>query len=282
MYGEKQGANASQWIGWGVLFVVVIGLLTAFIAVQPEKLDQNLCPENVSRNSRTILLVDASDPLTAKHRSELHRLLTELRTSPEPGATTKFYVEPGEELIVYRLEDNLDEIAPIARVCNPGDNPEEWEWTDDLTRGKSFAIKNWQQFEFALEGLFSKEESSSQSQSLILENIAVILPRHTRSSLQVNPRVEPRTHLIVFSDLLQNSASLSHYAPFPSAEFPSTDNFSGNAKLRELATDLIGVRVSLLRLERSKYGPFQTDIHYRWWANFIVKSGGLLHYQRSI
>ena len=282
MYEEKQGADALQWVGWSLLSLVVIGLLIVFIAVQPEKLDQNLCPENVSRNSRTILLVDASDPLTAKHRSELHRLLTELRTPPEPDAITKFYVEPGEELIVYRLEDNLDEIAPIARVCNPGDNPEEWKWTDDLTRGKSFAIKNWQQFEFALEGLFSKEESPSQSQSLILENIAVILPRHTRSSLQVNPGVETRTHLIVFSDLLQNSASLSHYAPFPSAKFPSTDNFSSNAKLRELATDLTGVRVSLLRLERSKYGPFQTGAHYRWWANFIVKSRGLLHYQKSI
>lgn len=282
MYDEKQGVDALQWVGWSLLSLVVIGLLITFIAVQPEKLDQNLCPENVSRNSRTILLVDTSDPLTAKHRSELHRLLTELRTPPAPGAITKFYVDPGEELIVYRLEDNLDEIAPIARVCNPGNNPEEWQWTDDLTKGKSFAIKNWQQFKFALEGLFSKEESPSQSQSLILENIAVILPRHTRSSLQVNPEVETRTHLIVFSDLLQNSASLSHYAPFPSAMFPSTDNFSSNAKLRELATDLTGVRVSLLRLERSKYGPFQTVAHYHWWANFIVKSGGLLHYQKRI
>ena len=281
--GEAEGGlNIAAKFKWIVLATVLLGFLAIFAVVQPEKLDADLCPESAMRNASTILLVDTSDPLTAKHRSELSRLMEELRTPPVADAVARFYVEPGEELTVYEIQDDLEAIKPVVRVCNPGNNPMEWQWYDDLTRGKSFAIKNWRQFENAITGLFAKQETAEQAQSLILENIAVILPHHTRSSFQTDLDSKPTTHLIIFSDLLQNSQILSHYAPYPSAKYPTTDNFTSKATLRELATDMTGVHVSLLRLERSQYAAYQTDAHYRWWTNFIVKTGGFLQYQRSI
>ena len=90
-------------------------------------------------------------------------------------------------------------------------------------------------------------------------------------------RLEVRTHLIIFSDLLQHSRSLSHYGPYPEAAAVKE-----TAQLRHLQTDLSLVEVSLYRLERKRDARWQTTEHYYWWTKLVQALGGRVIHQESV
>ena len=255
-----------------LLLVIVI-----FLGDRPAVLDDNLCPVDQPPARTTILLLDTSDPLSPKHRAELARLVSEMqRPSPRPD-TEHFYVAPGEALVVYELAADWRSVEPIVEVCNPGDNPEEWDWKKDMTRGKAFALHNWSRFEKRAEELFPDDSGEEMPRSPILENLGVIMPRHVPSKRSLSAEDSSQSHLIVFSDLLQNSDRLSHYGVYPTAK-----DFMGTPHLRELATDLTRIHVSLFRLERSRYSRHQTRDHYYWWTELVGEFGGTLRWQQSL
>ena len=257
----------------GVVSVVLWNLMHN----RPAAIDEDLCPVEGPPARQTILLLDTSDPLTPKHRAELERLVSELQQpSPNPD-TEDFYVAPGEALIVYRLASDWRDLEPVIKVCNPGDRPDDWDWKKDLTRGKAFALHNWNRFEEKIEELFPGESTEEMPRSPILENLGVIVPRHAPSKRNLPPGKASHTHLIVFSDLLQHSDLLSHYGPYPKAK-----DFLATPRLRELATDLTRVHVTLFRLERSKYSRWQTTDHYYWWTELVGEFNGAVRWQQSV
>ena len=235
------------------------------------RLDEDLCPIGSSPSRQTILLIDASDPLTAKHREVLRRLVSEMQGSkPAEGLT----VRPGEALIVYKLDRDVDAIDAVLRVCNPGGNPDDWTWRDSLTKGQAIALRHWHRFIESVEPLFPRDEGDPQAQSLILEALGVVVPRHAPSRRQGRTT---RTHLILYSDLLQHSSALSHYG-----SYPSPDALKSTVGVRHLYTDLAGVDVSLYRLERERDSRWQTVEHYYWWTELITELGGKVIWQESI
>lgn len=256
--------------------VIVICALIA--ACDTTRLDSHLCPVGKSPTRQTILLLDTSDPLTPKHRAELRRLVHEMLREADNAASEHFYIASGEALIVYELTEDLDDVKYALKVCNPGNNPDEWDGWDGLTKGKAIASHQWSRLEENIEALFSEIKSgASQASSPILEMLGVILPRHTPSKRSQSSDETKRTHLILFSDLLQHSNMLSHYRPYPAAkDIKTTDG------LRSLQTDLTGVDLSLFRLERSDAGQWQTTEHYYWWTKLIKELGGALKWQESI
>lgn len=241
----------------------------------PDRLDENLCPVGKSVDRNTILLLDTSDPLTTKHREELRRLVRELQ---EPGGSPEFRVAEGEALIVYELNDDTSALEPFMKVCNPGDRPDDWGFREELTRGKAIALRRWQRFSESVEPLFEVAETPAEMpRSPIIETLGVIVPRYAPSSRRVDVKTNIRTHLIVFSDLLQHSESLSHYGPYPAAK-----EIRRTTGLRQLQTDLTGVEVSLFRLERGRHAMWQTRDHYYWWTYFIESLGGRVIWQEMI
>ena len=240
----------------------------------PDRLDENLCPIGQPVNRNTILLLDTSDPLSAKHREEFRRLVTELQ---EPGGPPDFRVAEGEALIVYELHRDTSALDPIMKVCNPGDRPDDWGFREEVTSGKAIALSRWKRFSESVEPLFEVAEAQADMpQSPIIEHLGVIVPRHAPSSRRRGAN-DGRTHLIVFSDLLQHSEYLSHYGEYPAAE-----DIRKTTGLRQLQTDLSGVEVSLLRLERGRHARWQTRDHYYWWTHFIESLGGKVIWQESI
>lgn len=242
------------------------------------RLDQDLCPVDQAPRRNTVLLLDTSDPLTPQHREELKRLVRDMQVPPEEtqgtieAATSDFYVARSEALIVYELAQNLGEMEPVLRVCNPGGHPDTWRWWYGLFRGKAIAVRRWQRFGEIVEEMFdAPRESAPQPQSPIIEALGVIVPRHA-SSLRISPQSASRTHLIVYSDLLQHSDALSHYGPYPPTEDIQ----------EELKTNLSGIEVSLFRLERAEYERWQTVDHYYWWTSLIMDFGGNLIWQEPI
>ena len=252
-------------------FVLSVVLFT--VGCTQVRRDDDLCLAGQEPLRTTLLLLDTSDPLTPKHRAELERLVKELtgtRGSGRPG----FLVAPEEALVVYELPQNLVEIKPVIRVCNPGGDPADWELKDELTQGKALARRRWQNFLDAVEPLFRREDGPAQPLSPIIETLGVIVPRHATSRRSLDTGAKP-VHLIIYSDMLQHSEHISHYGSYPSAADVMKN-------LRHLQTDLSGVEVSLYRLERSGNARWQTTDHYYWWTKLIQAFGGEVIFQRSI
>ena len=257
-------AQLSHTLGLACLLAVAGGC-------QPVRLDENLCPRNQPPERTTILLLDTSDPLNEKQRGVFSRMVRELQ---EPGGPADFRVAPGEALVVYELPQKFDDVEPLVLVCNPGDRPDDWGWQRELTEGKQLALAAWRRFRERVEPLFADRESTAEPSSPILEFLGVIVPRHTPSA---RVATETRTHLILYSDLLQHSSGLSHYGPYPPADaIPQTTG------LRHLRTDLTGVEVSLYRLERSRDARWQTTEHYYWWTRLVDALGGKVIWQESV
>lgn len=255
----------------GVLIVLF------FVVERPGQLDENLCPVAGKPARQTVLFLDTSDPLTPKHQAELERLVSELQSPGVNPDMEGFHIAPGEPLIVYKLALDWRNLRPFMKVCNPGDDPDDWEWQKDLTRGKAFALRNWQRFNDRVRELFPEESGVEMPRSPILENLAVIVPRHAPSKRSLSAEKAGHVHLILFSDLLQHSDRLSHYGPYPEAE-----DFLNTPGLRELATDLTGVDVTIFRLERSRYSRWQTRDHYYWWTGLVRQFGGSVRWQQSL
>ena len=185
---------------------------------------------------------------------------------------------PREALVVYELGADLDELAPVLKVCNPGEHPDQWEWWQELTRGRAIDLQRWRHFREAVEGLFDHiDTEKAQPRSPLVETLGVIVPRHAPSAREAAARVGGHTHLIVFSDLLQHSETLSHYGAYPAGgEVRETPG------LRALQTDLTGIDVSLLRLERQRDARWQTLEHYYWWTHLVHSLGGRVIWQESV
>ena len=236
-------------------------------------LDENLCPRDREPSRNTVLLLDTSDPLSVKHRAELQRLVSELQSQ-----TAELQVAAGEALIVYELGSDLDALAPVLQVCNPGEHPDQWEWWQELTRGRAIDLQRWRRFREAVEGLFDQiETETAQSSSPLIETLGVIVPRHAPSAREAASGAGGHTHLILFSDLLQHSEALSHYGVYPAAE-----EIRNTPRLRALQTDLTGIDVSLFRLGRSRDARWQTPDHYFWWTHLVRSFGGRVVWQQPI
>ena len=271
---EPLGGKAiSSYVVGGLLVLVLFGGL-AWVALTEGAtvLDARLCPVEGGPMGTTVLLLDTTDPLSTKHRAELKRLGKELKGRDTSSDMT---IRQGEVLVAYVLDASATLEMPAVEVCNPGNNPDEWTLRKGLTQGKVFALSNWRQFEERTEALFPAVGGAEQLQSPILENLAVLVPRHAPSQREMSKKTK-RLHLIIFSDLLQHSPGLSHYGPYPDIE-----SMMQQGK-RELLTDLSGVDVSLFRLERDRYAKWQTVEHYYWWTHTVQKLGGRVLWQQSL
>ena len=256
-----------------IVVVLGVGALMAVLwMMKGEGLDSQGCPKKTGPRREVVVLLDTSDPLSDKHKAELERILREMTSPAASGRHGTLPLREGERVTLYLLQSNG---APERRhqICHPG-NPAERPWWEALFKGRVIADWRWKDFKKGLvdevEGLFPMEEGVAQPTSPILEAIAVLTPRHASS-----PRAETDskpTHLIVISDLLQNTRMLSHYKPYPPPqEIP-----------RELRTDLSRVEVSLFRLERHKYEIYQTAEHYYWWTDWAEEMGGKVVWQQAL
>ena len=264
----KAGRRAKAF---GIVAVLAVGgLMIALWTMKGEPLDHQGCPKKSGPGREVVVLLDTSDPLSAKHRAELRRILSEMTSPAASGRHGTLAVREGERVTLYILQSTGVPESPITQICHPGGNPEERGVIEGLTEGGVITEWRWEQFEKKIEALFPAQDGEEQPASPILETIAVITPRHA-SSRRAENDAKP-THLIVISDLLQHTGMLSHYKPYPEPE----------SLPRELATDLSRVEVSLFRLERQKYAKFQTPEHYYWWTDWVEAMGGRVAWQQAL
>ena len=249
-------------------FLLVLVVAFYQVGTRPPQIDDRGCPEKTGPVGATILLLDTSDPLTPKHRAELDRLGGQI-ASEQAGPMG---VVPGELLAVYELTQDPGAPKQLVHVCRPFKHPKNRTWRDDIHQGSRVAERDWNRFEDALAKGFPDDEGKPQPNSPLLETITVLAARHLPGKRGDS---EFKVHLVVFSDLLQHTDRFSHYSPYPDAK-------AMRREARDLLTDLTGAKVSLFRLERSKYAQWQTEHHYYWWTELILEQGGQIEWQESI
>lgn len=253
----------------GIGALLLIGVVAFYqIGTRAPETDDRLCPKDTGPVGATVLLLDTSDPLTPKHRAELERLAGHI-ASEQVG---RMGIAPGELLAVYELTQDPGTPKQLIEVCRPFKNPKDRTWRDDIHQGRRFAEQDWNHFEDALARAFPEGDSEPQPTSPLLETITVLAARHIPGK-----RGDERfkVHFVVFSDLLQHTSRFSHYGPYPDAK-------DMRHSARDLITDLTGTRVSLFRLERSKYAKWQTEHHYYWWTELVQEQGGQIEWQESL
>ena len=256
---------------FGIGAVVVVGALMFGLWQRGgEGLGPQGCPRKSGPNREVIVLLDTSDPLNDKHKAELRRILREMTNQAESGRHKTLAVRAGERVSFYRLQSTGAPESPVEQLCNPGGDPAERRWTDELTTGGVITQWHYDQFITAIEGLFPEGDGPPQPASPLLETVAVITARHAPSG-RADKDVKP-AHLIVISDLLQHTPMLSHYDSYPEP----------TSLPRELRADLSRVEVSLFRFERNKYAKFQTPEHFYWWTDWIETMEGRVVWQQTL
>ena len=264
------------WPAYALMAAGVAALITLATVGMPERLNAALCPES-GTTTETVVLIDSSTPLTAKQRSELRRLIREMGTP-----NTKMHVPAGGRITAYHLPDveEVDEalMKPVESVCNPGTRPEDRDWLDDLTQGQLIALQTWRQFERRLEDMFPLQADEGNQGSPILETLSVIVPRHAESGRGDQTR---RLHLVLWSDLLENSLYMQQYSE---AGYPGVEEFMEAQRFRHLHTDMHGVDVTLFRLEQpfEEMSQAQDAAHYHWWRDVLGAMGARIRWQESI
>ncbi len=248
---------------FGIIAVLCLAvfMVVSWISKGEDVDEETGCPKS-GPNREVVVLLDISDPLSNKHKAGLGRIMRDM-ISPSASDLT---VRKGERLTFYTLS-NSDKPKKALQLCNPGGNPKEHQPRfSGCTEGKFITQKRWDRFENKILNLFPKKESGdAQPQSFILETIAVIIPEHARS--RWSKESKNRLHLIVISDLLQNTEKLSHYqSSYPAPKSVGSD----------LSTDLSQTEVSLFQLKRQKYAKYQTPDHYNWWVNWVKAMNGEL------
>ena len=239
---------------------------------QKEKLDESLCPES-GTISETVILIDTGEQLSPKYQSELTRLIGGFMDS-----NSEIYIPTGGRITAYHLSDVIDitnsegviveeriTVDPIVSVCNPGTNPDDRNWVDDLTSGQRFALEKWGQFNNGLDLLFPNQPDVEHNKSPILETIAIIIARHT-GFLQENKVKE--LHLVIWSDMLQNTNKMSHFK-----EYPNPNQFLNSVAYANLKTDLSGTDITIFYLGSPKYSHRQGENHALWWRSVLSGLG---------
>ncbi len=257
---------------------LVTGLACGIVLVgcsQP-RLDENFCPIDEAPPRTTVLLLDTSDPLSPEHQSALRRLVSEMYSLETPNPSSDLYIAPGERMVVFELAEDVSSLEPALVLCTPGQHPSDWPWWRQLIEGRAIALSRWQVLGETLDAMFTQDATPSQSTSPIIEAIGVIVPRYATSRRSRSEESTP-VHLVLYSDLLQHSNSLTHYGAYEQA-----DEIKTTATTRHLATDLTGVEVSIYRLERARDARWQTVDHYYWWPMLVQEFDGRVIYQESI
>lgn len=242
-----------------IAFVVaVIGVIAFFYVramIAHKSLDDvTLCPPDPQ--SITVLLVDVTDPMNIPQRQDFLNQLDRLRSSiPRYGKLVVAKVDP--------VSDRL--LTPVITRCNPGTAQD----VSEVSGNKKRTQKQWdEKFKAPLDVAFSKLlEASSANRSPILESIqSVALTELQAAGLADKPR-----RLVVASDLLQNTDSISFYRGLPDpGAFTTSQEFS------RVRTDLRGIDVELWMLQRSDSRLTQPRALPELWERVIDRQGGRL------
>lgn len=260
----------------GVLAVGAITGWTVYLATQwnPE-LNELLCPVDRESPSLTVVVIDGTDTWNPTQRLVVEQEFRRIQQQ----------VQRFGRIDLYAVRQDLDVLAEqVLSLCNPGqpsdfeEFPLVGEFGARVVANPAQLVERWNEdYSSALQNVMAVETSSSERPvSPIMETIRA-------SSLQVfaSSSEDVEKSVVLFSDLLQNSANYSVYRdPDWSAE--------DGQRLSDLSTlgtaALKGVSVQTFLLDRDVVGASpghrRTALIELWDAFFAGQQAILMRVRR--
>jgi len=239
---RREVAQASRRYGIATAGVLAF-LLCLSLAVwwfRPPTIDEaTLCPTDRAISGHTLVIVDRTD----KWNPAIADTLKELIETAQKD-TTKF-----QKFSIVSLDSELL-TRPLFSVCNPG---EPTFWTD-LYRGRRYTLRDFdQKFVGAADSVLEKLSAPAEANtSPIVEYVHRWLGRD-----DFNATV-PGRHLILISDMRQNSQQLSVYTKKGGADLaPLVEREFGPAG-RDVVFDVYFVA------HGHDYNVSETDVRAAW------------------
>jgi hypothetical protein len=233
--------------------LIVIGLISGAVWWWSQKkagIDPiTLCP-NTGPLGHNVLLIDKTDPFNLPQKSAFDLIVTDLVTKQTP---------PGYLLSIYVLGDDFKaQTKPLVELCNPGDAKGHSEFTENTKQ------LNRQYKERFLKPVFDQSTAllsvTTAQESPILEMLQMV----NLNSIQRHAVDGPK-QLIVLSDLLQNSKSLSMYKSVPNFE---TFNLTDYAQKTRVNFDGVEIKIHLLQ----NVPQLQKQNLFDFWKKYFVNS----------
>lgn len=258
---RRRGAESRSWMAWAVS-VLAAALIASAIAwaVLAQKdtvlLDEvTLCPKGRPPSGLTVVLVDATDSTS---RMQQLAVLNRLERAIDNLALY-------ERVELYQIAPGDDLPAPVLSVCRPP-RPDE---VSDLTGNKRLAFKRFEEsykpkLKQTLDALLTAPAAAS---SPIMEGVQAVTVRSLLApDLPTGSDFHKR--LIVVSDLMQFSPLANHYRG--ALDY---DAFRASPDFAHTASDLNGVDVTLLYLNRASARDVQGGGHIEFWLRWFGDQG---------
>lgn len=239
-----------------VSILALVGVVGAMIHFKPEDrhADTN-CPTR-GPVSYTAVLLDATDQVSEIQKISLTNFMTNVRQSiPRDGA-----------IAIYAVNGFGKISKPELVVCNPGSE----EQINQLTEGQRLAKRRFLlEFKKPIDTLFSQEFSGQEApNSPIMEAIQAVSVQ-SFDALKARGLENIPMSLMVVSDLLQNSNSISFYQ-----KIPSFKEFINSKLYRRLRANLTGVDVEIHFLTRETKRNIQNTNLIKFWTALFREEGG--------
>jgi hypothetical protein len=212
---------------------------------------ETLCRKDQPLRGHFVILVDKSDRMTPHEVESLKARIRALKTAER-------FVRNAMVSIFIVNSDSLDMLTPSFRLCNPGTRQD----VNPLIANPDFVQRYFdrkfaQPLDDALEKLAVPETSPT---SPILESIKQV------SELAEFKNVDGVRTLIIFSDMVQNTADYSQYGGSLALESLKRTSYFAKNKAA-----LNGVSIEVYYLTRAQ-GP-QSTKHREFWREYFALVG---------
>ena len=183
---------------WPTRFAIIaviafVALAVVLFTQKGEGVDHQGCPKKTGPSREVVVLLDTSDPLGAKHKAELKRIVREMTSPAASGRHDELAVRKGERVTLYRLESTELPERPILQICHPGGNPEEkLPVGEKLTQGTVITEWRWERFVQVIEAMFPAEAHEAQPSSRSLKP-SRLSPPATRAAAELRRTQNPLT-----------------------------------------------------------------------------------------
>ena len=215
--------------------------------------DGDLCLESGPRGYWAIVL-DTSDALSETQQLWVRRFFDEVVRNDLP---TSFQVS-----LYSTTSDNLGGPRPQVRMCNPGDGSDK---NILISNPQKIRRKFEEQFLAPVNNWLERElEGRASDESPLMQYISDV----TVTAFPIGGR-DRKLHLVIVSDMLENTTEYSHYQTQPNFELQKGQPFHSR-----LAPHLENVTVHLVYIKRKGVEDIQKQQHVDFWRDFFLFHGG--------
>jgi hypothetical protein len=251
--GPSLGAKAGMFTGIILVVAIIVGLVAFSKFTVTIKIDDETgCPLDGPK-SKLVMIVDQTDTFSAVQVADIKNQFEAYKEKvPRYGQFT-----------IYAIKSPSSGLpSPVVSACNPGTDKD----VNQLIESSVQIARKWRNsFDAPMRQVFSGVLQPTESDSSpIIEIIQAVAVKEFGPSWMDNRSKE----LVIISDLLQHSPSISHYGSY------SAEKFTQSQLFKKLEADLRGVDVDILYLQRTTKKAKQNQKHLDFWRLLIQKQNG--------